>query len=212
MTDAHPSSNGGDKKKIPITFMTGNKGKLAEIKAILGDEFEIDNTPLDLPELQGSCVEEIAKQKALTAFELAKRPMVVIEDSCLGFNAHGGLPGPYVKWYLDKIGPEGMYKTLEGFEDKSGFASCIFALCRGPGDVVVFEGRVDGTIVKPRGTGGFGWDPLFQPSEGDGRTFGEYTKEEKNAFSHRRRGLEKLKAYLLEEFAKSPAKKAREEK
>ena len=203
-----------------LTFVTGNKGKLAEIKAILGDVFTIDNQPLDLPELQGSTAEEIAIEKAKKAYQLIGRPCV-IEDSSLSFNAHKGLPGPYVKWYLDKIGSEGMYKTLAGFDDKSGYASCIFALCEAPDQVVTFEGRVDGTIVAPRGTQGFGWDPLFQPLEGDGRTFGEMTKEEKNAFSHRFRGLQKLKAYLerknpsenasprKDDDAEPPSKKAR---
>lgn len=198
------------KTKQSLTFVTGNKNKVAEVKAILGEElFSVDNVALDLPELQGGDGKEIAIAKAKLAFEQVGRPCVV-EDSSLGFNAHKGLPGPYVKWYLDSIGAEGLYKTLVGFEDKTGYASCIFALCRGPDDVVCFEGRVDGTIVAPRGDGGFGWDPLFQPHEGDGRTFGEYTKEEKNAFSHRKRALGEVKAHFEKLWREVPAVESRE--
>jgi len=61
---------------------------------------------------------------------------VIVEDTCLCFNACKGLPGPYVKWFLEKVGPEGLYKMLVGFEDKTAYAVCTFAFCQG-GDRVI---------------------------------------------------------------------------
>ncbi len=69
------------------------------------------------------------------------------------------LSGPYVKWFLAKIGPEGLYNLLQNWEDKSAYALCVFAYSEGIGkEVHIFSGRTDGSIVNPRGTQDFGWD------------------------------------------------------
>lgn len=60
---------------------------------------------------------------------------VLVEDTCLCFNAFGGLPGPYVKYFLKQLHPEGLHKMLTGFEDKSAYALCTFAYCEGPNKV-----------------------------------------------------------------------------
>jgi inosine triphosphate pyrophosphatase len=61
---------------------------------------------------------------------------------------------------------------LDGFETRKAWALCTFAFCAGPGaEPVLFEGRTDGQIVRPRGPPKFGWDPVFEPSEGGGKTF-----------------------------------------
>ncbi|KAI1908218.1 nucleoside triphosphate pyrophosphohydrolase ham1 [Ophidiomyces ophidiicola] len=77
-----------------INFITGNKNKLSEVQAILGDAIEVQNVPVDLPELQGS-VEEIALQKCRNAAKEVNGP-VLTEDTALEFNALNGLPGPYM--------------------------------------------------------------------------------------------------------------------
>ena len=68
--------------------------------------------------------------KCKSAYELIQGP-VIVEDTCLGFNAMKGLPGPYIKWFLKSIGPEGLHKMLAGFEDKSATAMATFAYCDG---------------------------------------------------------------------------------
>lgn len=72
--------------------------------------------------------------------------------------------GPFIKWFLKKLGPEGLHKMLSGFEDKSAEAQCYFAFSTGkPEDeIVVFKGITPGTIVQPRGGSGFGWDVSVQ--------------------------------------------------
>lgn len=93
---------------------------------------------MDLPELQGE-PDDIARNKANAAFKILKAPLIT-EDTCLCFNALHGLPGPYVKWFLKKIKPEGLYSLLAGYEDKTGYALCTFAYCDDQGNVQLFEG------------------------------------------------------------------------
>ncbi|XP_071868128.1 inosine triphosphate pyrophosphatase [Bombus fervidus] len=182
----------------PIVFITGNAKKLEEFVAILGNDFprEIQSRKLDLPEYQGA-MEDICCHKCRTAADIVKGP-TIIEDTCLCFNAMKGLPGPYIKWFVDKLGPEGLYQMLHGWEDKTAEAICTFAYCDGgPEDpVLMFHGSTQGTIVSPRGSRDFGWDACFQPLGSD-KTYAELPTDVKNQISHRSKALEKLKHYLL---------------
>jgi inosine triphosphate pyrophosphatase len=122
----------------------------------------------------------------------------MVEDTCLCFNALQGLPGPYIKWFLQKLGHDGLNRMLAGFDDKSAYALCVFAYSSGPGsEPIVFAGRTDGRIVPARGPADFGWDPIFE-AESFGQTYAEMDKELKNSISHRYRALDKLRAHLLE--------------
>ncbi|XP_039448849.1 inosine triphosphate pyrophosphatase [Culex pipiens pallens] len=180
----------------PISFVTGNAKKLEEVRAILGAAFprEIVAVKLDLPELQGE-VDDICRKKCLEAARNVKGP-VLVEDTCLCFNALKGLPGPYIKWFLEKLGPEGLHKLLDGWEDKSAQAVCTFAYAPDEqGEVLLFQGRTEGDIVFPRGSRDFGWDPIFQP-KGYDKTYAELPKERKNEISHRFRALDKLREYF----------------
>ncbi|KAK6541582.1 nucleoside triphosphate pyrophosphohydrolase ham1 [Orbilia ellipsospora] len=175
-----------------ITFVTGNAGKLAEVQAILGKYIKIENHGLDLEEIQGS-VEEVSAAKCRKAAEILKRP-VLTEDTCLCFRALNGLPGPYIKWFLQGVGTEGLNKLLAGFEDKSAEAVCTFAFSEGPGcEPLIFQGRTEGRIVCPRGPAKFGWDPVF---EYEGQTYAEMDKDKKNSVSHRYKALEKFRVFL----------------
>jgi len=121
---------------------------------------------------------------------------VMVEDTSLCFNALGGLPGPYIKWFLEKTGHEGLNNLLAAYEDKSAYAQCIFSFCAGPGrEVVTFDGRTPGRIVPARGPTDFGWDPVFQP-DGFDTTYAEMPKAEKNKISHRYRSLARLQEWL----------------
>uniref|UniRef100_A0A9L0TKQ2 Inosine triphosphate pyrophosphatase n=1 Tax=Equus caballus TaxID=9796 RepID=A0A9L0TKQ2_HORSE len=148
-----------------IVFVTGNAKKLEEVIQILGDKLPctLVAQKIDLPEYQGE-PDEISTQKCQEAARQVQGP-VLVEDTCLCFNALGGLPGPYIKWFLEKLKPEGLHQLLAGFEDKSAYALCTFALSTGdPSQPVrLFRGRTSGRIVVPRGCRDFGWDPCFQP-------------------------------------------------
>ena len=122
---------------------------------------------------------------------------VLVEDTSLCFNALGGLPGIYIKWFLDKLGHEGLNNMLAAYADKSAYAQCIFSLSLGPGHTpVAFVGQTPGRIVPARGPLDFGWDPVFQP-DGFELTYAELPKKVKNTISHRFRSLQKVQEHLL---------------
>ncbi|KAK3187795.1 hypothetical protein Dsin_027356 [Dipteronia sinensis] len=196
----------------PVTFVTGNAKKLEEVKSILGQSIPFQSLKLDLPELQGE-PEDISKEKARLAALQVNGP-VLVEDTCLCFSALKGLPGPYIarslmlivnvivkscsKWFLQKIGHEGLNNLLMAYEDKSAYALCAFAFALGPdSEPVTFLGKTPGKIVPPRGPNDFGWDPIFQP-DGYEQTYAEMPKEEKNKISHRSKALAMVKLHFAE--------------
>jgi inosine triphosphate pyrophosphatase len=179
----------------PIYFVTGNQNKLRETRAKIGDEIPIEAHSLDLPEYQGHPL-EIASMKCRAAYDAVKAP-VIVEDTSLCFNAFGGLPGPYIKWFLENLKPEGLYKMLSAFEDKSAYAQCIFAYFDGETmkDPILFDGRCPGTIVPPCAIARFGWDPIFKP-DGFENTFADMDQDVKIQISHRGRALSKLQEFF----------------
>ena len=139
---------------------------------------------VDLPEIQEVSTEAIAKNKAIQAAQLANGPCVV-EDTSLQFEALGGMPGPYIKWFQQQLQSEGLYNLLLAYEDKTAVAVCTLAFCPFPhADPVLFTGRTRGTIVQPVEGRGFGWDSIFVP-DGSDRPFSMMSTEDKNALSHR---------------------------
>lgn len=194
-------------QKPVITFVTGNKKKLEEVQRILlsGEEqlpFTLTNKKVDLPELQGEPL-EIAEEKCRLAAQDVDGP-VLTEDTSLCFHALNGMPGPYIKWFLEKCGHAGLNKMLDGFDDRSAYAHSIFAFTEGPNQPVhLLEGRTEGRIVPARGPKDFGWDPVFEPLEGEGgKTYAELSKDAKNTISHRGKAMVKLQALLNDQYGK----------
>ncbi|GKD97218.1 inosine triphosphate pyrophosphatase [Tanacetum coccineum] len=211
MAAARVVASGGVLKLPPVTFVTGNAKKLEEVKVILGQSIPFQSLKLDLPELQGD-PEDISKEKARLAADQSvskeaekfqNKPQkvkgpVLVEDTCLCFNALKGLPGPYIKWFLQKLGHEGLNNMLMAYEDKSAYALCVFSLAIGPDhEPLTFVGKTPGKIVPARGPNDFGWDPVFQP-DGYDQTYAEMPKEEKNKISHRGRALALVKSHFAE--------------
>ena len=161
------------KAPMTVTFVTGNQNKLKEVRAILGEEhadkFTLEARKVDLPELQGE-PEDIAKEKVMLAAGQIDGPTLV-EDTSLCYNALHGLPGPYVKWFLDKLGHEGLNKMLAGYADKSAYAQCVFAYVDGPkGEPKVFVGTTAGTINAARGRRTLDGIPCSNPTGSRRRT------------------------------------------
>ena len=186
--------------KPEITFVTGNKKKLEEVVAILGGDslpFSIISAKIDLPEMQGADPVEVSLEKCRLAAEQVQGP-VLVEDTSLCYNALQGLPGIYIKWFLDKLGHEGLNNLLAAYPDKSAYAQCIFCLSLGPGSTpVAFVGQTPGRIVPARGPLDFGWDPIFLP-DGFEQTYAELSNDAKNSISHRFRSLQKVQEFLIE--------------
>lgn len=193
-----------DTSKPKLTFITGNSKKLEEVRQILSDDFpfELIAKKIDLPELQGSDPSEIAREKCRMAAKQIHGPCFT-EDTCLSFDALNGMPGPYIKWFLEKCGHEGLNRMLDGFDDRSATASTVVAFTMGgdEDEIHIFEGKTKGKIVAARGPPDFGWDPIFEPDEGNGLTYAEMDKDFKNTISHRGRAL----AIFCEYFATKQA-------
>jgi len=120
---------------------------------------------------------------------------VLTEDTSLCFNALNGLPGPYIRWFVEQLGNDGLYKLLAGHTDHSAYCQCVLAFSAGPGcEPLLFTGRTPGTIVEPQGSGGFGWDAIFVP-DGSSMPFGAMDLDAKNQISHRARALAQFVAH-----------------
>ena len=151
-----------------------------------------------MPEIQEVDTFAIAKDKALLGSQLANMPCLV-EDTSLQFTALGGMPGPYIKWFQDRLKSEGLYKILTAYEDKSATAVCTLAFCPAPhADPVLFTGTCHGTIIAPEEGRGFGWDSIFVPSDesNDGKAFSQMTTDEKCELSHRGKAVRQWADWL----------------
>ena len=176
----------------PPLFVSSNAGKVREVAAILG--FALERLEADVPEIQALDVSEVVREKAMAAFALAGRP-VLVEDTGLYITALEGLPGALVKWFLATVGPAGICEMLPVDAPRTAIARTAVALHDGS-NVTVLTGEVTGQIVaSPRGSQGFGWDPIFLPDGASG-TFAELSLEEKNRFSMRRAALEQVRGLL----------------
>lgn len=177
----------------PLTFITGNPKKLAQLKQYLS--FPVLHKALDIPEIQSMDVAVVATEKAKLAYALLGTP-VLVEDAALSCAALNGLPGPFVKWYLEAVQNIGIINALARYDDKRAEARVCFALCDENG-VRLFQNARAGSIAPtPRGdTNPFGWNPIFVP-DGCSKTWAEMNPEEASASSMRRPALQELQEYL----------------
>jgi non-canonical purine NTP pyrophosphatase (RdgB/HAM1 family) len=202
---------------VEALFVTGNHNKAREAAEILG--VELRSIALDLPEMQDLDVAQVAAVKAAAAREALDAPdsPILVEDSGLAVEAWNGLPGALTKWFLASVGNEGILRMLSEEEDRSARAVCAVAIAfmeppaSGPpgvspgrgNSVRVFLGEVGGTIApEARGSGGFGWDPIFVP-EGYSETYAELGSR-KHEDSHRARALRAAREALRAGLESSP--------
>lgn len=159
-----------------ITFITGNQHKADYLSRMLG--VPLKHRAVDLTEIQSTSLEEVVEHKVRQAYMVAKCP-VLVEDVALGFTALGGLPGPFIKFFVEAPnGLENLCRMLDGFDDRSAVAACVFGYCDGQ-QVKLFRAELGGVIAKhPVGNGGFGWDKIFCPDGYGGRTRAEFYADE----------------------------------
>lgn len=176
-----------------IIFVTTNKEKLRETREILG--IEIEPFDFEVDEVQTLDPIECVEKKAEAAFAQVKRPLLV-EDTCLFFEAWNGLPGVFINYFVKTIGIEGLIRFMR--EESNRVARAQTSLCYFDGEKkITTTGIVIGSIaMEKRGDNGFGWDPIFIP-EGYKMTFAELGSETKNKISMRKIALEKLKKKLF---------------
>lgn len=160
---------------LPI-FITGNQDKVDYLNRSLG--VKLEHQKVDLDEIQSPDPRVVIEHKAKQAFELLQRP-VLVEDTSLSFNALHGLPGTFVKFFVESPdGLENMCRMLDGFTDRSAYASAVYGVYDGT-TLSLFSGRLNGTIADhPRGEGGYGWDKIFTPEGFGSQTRAELSSED----------------------------------
>lgn len=184
---------------------SNNKHKIEEMSTIMGSSFSflsLENIGCseELPETQNT-LEGNALQKARFVFNRYKIPCFA-DDTGLEVEALNGEPGVYSARYAGptrdaEANMNLLLNKLEGKSNRHARFRTVIALIDNQGEHL-FEGIVEGTIThEKRGSGGFGYDPIFQP-KGYTQTFGEMPLSEKNQISHRAKAVEKLCAYLLQ--------------
>ena len=201
-----------------LVIATHNAGKLKEISALLApyglECVSAGQLGLPEPDETGTTFVENALIKARAAASAAGLPALA-DDSGLCVAALDGRPGVYTAdwaerrwfecepgfegepgrdWYMAMGKVEGMLQALGDNPDRACWFTCVLAIAWPDGESVTYEGRVDGTLTwPPRGTMGFGYDPVFLPL-GDPRSFAELGPEEKHRISHRADAFAKLVA------------------
>lgn len=205
------------RKLLPgkLVIASHNAGKVREIRALLApfgiDPVSAGELGLAEPEETGTSFAENALLKAHASAQGSGLPALA-DDSGLCVAALGGAPGVYSadwaesqtfegeagrNWYMAMGKVEGKLAQIGPNADRSAYFICTLAIAWPDGHEEIFEGRVDGSLTwPPRGTLGFGYDPVFVP-KGRTETFAELDPDEKHAMSHRADAFRKLVAAVL---------------
>jgi XTP/dITP diphosphohydrolase len=179
---------------VKIALVTSNVHKAREVAAFFAGLMDVEYISLECPEYRDDDVGEIARKKAHYAYEELGIPLIV-DDTAFALPALNGFPGPYAAYVYKTIGNEGILRLMEGKSDHTAWFETAIAFADGSG-IRIFRGRLEGTVVPPRGSGGFGYDPIF---EYEGRTLAEYPLHEKSGMSHRARALSAFRDWILHE-------------
>ncbi|MEM3641811.1 MAG: XTP/dITP diphosphatase [Candidatus Bathyarchaeia archaeon] len=177
-----------------IFFATNNINKFNEAREVLREyKMAVAMIKVKTLEIQSDSLEEISKTSALQAFEKCHLP-IIVEDAGLFIEALNGFPGPFASYVYRTIGNEGLLKLMKNIENRRAtFQSAIsyyFANLESP---ICFKGEIHGEITMEvkKGCSGFGFDPIFKPTNSS-KTFAEMNIAEKNKYSHRAKALRKF--------------------
>lgn len=193
---------------MPIVLCTGNPGKAAELRALIGGSIEVltlaeAGLPDELPE-EADTLEGNALQKARYCHARTGLPCLA-DDTGLEVTALDGAPGVHSARYAGEMkdAAANMRKLLDAMErsnDRRARFRTVLAWVA-HGEERLFEGIVEGVITRaPQGDGGFGYDPVFQP-HGSSGTFAQMDIAQKNAISHRARAMQAAAGFLAERSA-----------
>jgi len=188
---------------MKLIFATNNQHKIDEIRSVLGKKIEIITLKeaginIDIPEPYNT-LEENASGKSKTIFDITATNCFS-EDTGLEVNELNGEPGVKSARYAGEgrsfdANIEKLLSNLSGKSDRTARFRTVISLLI-DGTETLFEGICEGRIIeKKRGLKGFGYDPVFIPTGSD-KTFAEMDIVEKNRFSHRKKAIEKLVAFL----------------
>jgi len=178
-------------KLSDLTVVTSNKNKLTEINAILGTNHKVSK--INVEESQSLDLDEVITAKAKAAYDKIRKP-VMVTDVSLEIEKLKGLPGTFVKYFIETLGTTGTVQLLGKGVHKAKATDAV-AIYDGK-TLKIFKGIIKGSLAhRDRGTAGFGFDKVFIP-QGYNKTWSQLSEEVKNKISHRAKALRKLKRYL----------------
>lgn len=175
-------------------FITGNIGKFNETKHYINDLEQLD---IDLVEIQSLDPQKIIEHKLHEASKVYDGEFIV-EDTCFYLECLNGLPGPYIKWFEKTVGLEGIYNIAKGFNNFNAKVVITFGYLDKSKSIHYFSTEKVGTVVFPRGTNGFGWDPIFVP-DGHTKTHAEMSVDELKEVKLRGKVAKQVQEYLDKE-------------
>jgi XTP/dITP diphosphohydrolase len=189
-----------------VVLATANPEKAREIREILGPSVTLTTRPLEVPDVDetGETLVDNARLKATALVEATGAPAIA-DDTGLEVDALGGAPGVRSARYAGEGASYGdnvaklldALRAVEGEDGRRARFRTVAVACWPDGAEITCEGTVEGWIAgAPRGGGGFGYDPVFVPAEGDGRTFSEMPAADKHRLSHRGRAFRALRDQL----------------
>jgi XTP/dITP diphosphohydrolase len=183
---------------MALIFATSNRHKFEEVRAIAAKHgVKLEMCDVQCDEIQADNLGDIASFSAKEACRILGK-LCFVEDAGLFVRALRGFPGPYSNYVFRTIGKEGLLKLMAGVKDRRAEFRSAISYCESKTTLRIFSGKVCGSITtKPKGSQGFGFDPIFTPERGNGRTFAEIPTVEKNKYSHRAKAMRKfLKWYV----------------
>ena len=177
-----------------LFFASSNEHKFQEAERILANlGMQINLFKTTLEEIQSNNLNDIAEKKAINAYDLIQKP-VIIEDDGLFINTLNGFPGPYSSYVYDTIGNKGIMDLLENSKVRDAKFVSIIAYCDNNYDVKLFESSIHGKISSVIEKGGWGYDPIFIP-DGESKTYANVSDKDK--LSHRSASLTKFSSWYL---------------
>ena len=177
-------------------YITGNENKAKFLAKLLG--IELDYHKLALDEIQSTIPEEVIEHKVRQAYEILKRP-VLVEDTCMGLDVLGGLPGTFIKFFIEQEnGAENICRMADGLSSRRATATVTFGYYDGDA-LQFFQNIIHGQIPDQpgRAINGFGWDLVFVPDGYGGVIRSELSEAEYDKLYLEAKPIDKVRDFLL---------------
>lgn len=180
-----------------VTFITGNQNKADYLVKLLN--IKIAHQKIELDEIQAVSLEAVVEHKVRQAYDKV-RTAVLVEDVSLEFNALNGLPGTFIKFFVDETGLATTCKMLDGFQDRSAVAKCGYGYFDGI-NFHYFEGSATGKIavIPANGERGFGWDRIFIPHGYNGVALSDMSERQYEDLYIKIKPIEQVRNFLTSE-------------
>lgn len=181
-----------------IYFVTGNKNKLKQVEKHLA--IPIKHLDLELDEIQELDPAKIAEHKVKQGWEQVKKPVFILDNS-FSLDALNGFPGPLVKWFLQAVGLAKICQIVDSLGNRQVTVKNTLTFFDGK-EVKFFQAAAKGTVSNiPRGSGGFGWNPIFIPS-GSNKTYSELAETDPNYNKVYQQVIAEFGRFLKKEYSK----------